>query len=221
MSRLLTTLIAGVCVATVATQAIAAGVLWWHGRLTPAALVEVRDALDGAPRSSGASVEPGREAASGDDEPTEPTPTYEEVLERRALAGLELADRETQLRSAAKAVLAEAAAVEAGRAALAADRAAFAAELAEVRRELTGEAVEQTRDLLKGLGPKKSVGYLMTLPDDAVVTVLRGLDARTAAKILGEFAGGTEQERAKGAAAFAALHAGEPERSAVDDAAAP
>ena len=214
MGRRFTTFLAAVCVATVATQALAAGVLWWHGRLTPASWRAVAAALDGAPASSPAAADP-----PADDAPAVLVPTYEEVLERRALAALELADRTEQLRSAARAVTAEADAVEAGRAALAADRAAFAAELAAVRADLTAEATEQARGLLKGLGPKKSVGYLMTLPDRSVVTLLKGLDARTGSKILGEFSGGTDTERAKGEAVFAALHAGAPETAAVDAAA--
>ena len=43
MGRTLSTLIAAACVATVATQALAAGMMWWHGRLTPTAWQEVKD----------------------------------------------------------------------------------------------------------------------------------------------------------------------------------
>ena len=215
MGRLASTLIATVCIATVGTQALAAGVLWWHGRLTPAAWTEIVAALDGNPAApSGAPAEPTEPAA-----PPERVPTYEEVLERRALAALELADRTEQLRSAARTVAAESEAVLAAQAALAAERAAFAEELAAVRADLQSEATEQARGLLKGMGPQKSVGYLMTLPDLSVVTLMKGLDERTASKTLASFAGGTEQEKAKGAAIFAALQAGEPEASAVDAAA--
>ena len=48
------------------------------------------------------------------------------------------------------------------------------------------------------MSPADAVGYLMTLPDLAVVTLLKGLDERAAAKLLAEFAGGTEQETGEG-----------------------
>ncbi len=231
MGRVLSTLIGAVCVATVVTQAIAGGVLWWHGRLTPDACGEVVAALDGSAGSSAMAEAEAEAVASGGVGAPEasppatrmPTdermPTYEEVLERRATAALGLADRTEQLRSAARAVAAEVDAVAADRAALAADRAAFAVQLAKAREQLNAEATEQARGLLKGMGPKKSVGYLMTLPDLSVVTLVKGLDARTASKVLAEFAAGTEQERTKGTAVFAALHSGQPEAAAFNAAA--
>ncbi|NNJ26991.1 hypothetical protein [Alienimonas chondri] len=220
MGRTLSTLIGTICVATVATQAIALAVLAWHGRLTADSWDEIVAALDGVPGTEVAIQESDEEAAN--EEPAgigTRMPTYEEVLERRATAALQLADRTEQLRAAARAVAAEADAVAADRRQLAADRAAFAAGLAKARDELTSEATEQTRGLLKGMGSKKSVEYLMTLPDLSVVTLLKGLDERTASKVLADFAAGTEQEKAKGAAAFAALQAGQPEASAYDAAA--
>ncbi|MFH5803821.1 hypothetical protein [Alienimonas sp. DA493] len=213
MGRALATLIGVICIATVATQALAAGVLWWHGRLTPSAWTEIAAALDGTPGGAIPAETPS-EAPGG--QGPERTPTYEEVLERRAAAALQLADRTEQLRSAARAVAAEAQAVSDDRAALSADRAAFERELAKARAELTAEATEQARELVKNMGPKKSVGYLMNLPDLSVVTLIKGLDARTASKVLAEFAGGTEVERARGAEIFAALHAGQPEAAAFD-----
>ncbi|MEM9704032.1 MAG: hypothetical protein AAF907_16450, partial [Planctomycetota bacterium] len=129
-------------------------------------------------------------------------------------------DRTEQLRSAARTVAAEMEAVVSERQALVADRAAFDADLAKARRALESEATEQTRGLIKAMGSKKAVEYLMGLPDLSVVTLLKGLDERTASKVLADFAAGTEQERAKGAAAFALLHAGQPEASAYDAAGA-
>ncbi|QDT17637.1 hypothetical protein [Alienimonas californiensis] len=216
MGRALATLFGVICIATVATQTLAVGVMWWHGRLTPSAWAEIAAALDGAPGATA----PG-DATSEATAPAGPTrtPTYEEVLERRAAAALQLADRTEALRSAARAVAAEAKAVADDRAALAADRTAFERELTQAREELTAEATEQARELVKGMGPKDSVGYLMSLPDLSVVTLVKGLDARTASKVLAEFAGGTEQERARGVVIFAALHAGQPEAAAIDAAA--
>ena len=218
MARLFATLLACVCVATVATQGLAVGVLALNGRLTPSTWEAIRAALD-APAPPPAVVVPaGDEPAPAGDEPRRPT--YEEVLERRALAVLRLQDRTEQLRTAARAVLAEADRVEAERAAVAAARAGFAAELARVRADLTDEATEQTRALLKTMPPKAAVGYLMTVPDARAAGLAKGLDERTAAKLLGEFARGTDAEAAKGAALFDALQRGGPEAAALDAAAA-
>ena len=217
MGRVFTTLIGTICVATVVTQAIAGGVLWWHGRLTPSAWSEIAAALDGASdeEESDATAEDETPPADGSTR----TPLYEEVLDRRAKAILDLADRTEQLRSAARTVSAEAERVVDDRAALAAERAAFARELTAARETLTAESTELTRGLLKNMGARKSVEYLTDLPDLSVVTLIKGLDERTASKVLAEFAGGTEQEKAKGAAVFAALHAGQPEAAAFDAAA--
>ena len=216
MARLLTTAVICLCVGTVATQAVAVGVLVAHGRLTASSWDRVVAALD-PPAPPPVRLGEEDDAADPVDEPR--TPTYEEVLERRALAALQLQDRTEQLRSAARAVFAEADRVKAGRAEVAAARADFAAELDRVRAELADEATERSRALLKGMQPKAAVAYLMTVPDAAAVRLLSGLDGRTAAKLFGQFEKGTDAEAAKGAALFAALDRGEPEASVLDAAA--
>ena len=222
--RLLATLVAVLCVGTVATQGLTAAVLYANGRLDGDRWGRIVAILDGTADDAQSPPDepdalPGEAAAGG--AAAGPVPTYEEVLDRRAMLGLELEARTEQLRSAARAVADAADAVERDRLAVAAAEDAFAADLAAARAELESESVEQVRGLLKGMGPKGSVAYLMTLPDDAGVTVLRGLDARTAAKILSEFDRGAEGERAKGATLFAGLHAGGPEAAALPDPAGP
>ena len=215
MARLLTTAILCVCVGTVATQAVAVAVLAAHGRLTASSWEQIVAALD-------PSAAPAPQAAAPPEAPAgEPRlPTYEEVLERRALAALQLQDRTEQLRSAARAVFAEADRVDAARAAVAAARAGFAAELARAREELQDEATERSRGLLTKMQPRAAVAYLMTVPDAAAVRLLSGLDGRTGAKLFGQFGKGTDAERAKGAALFAALDRGDPLAGVIDGAAA-
>ena len=218
MARPLSSAVLWCCAATVATQAVAVGVLIAHGRLTPSAWEDIRAALDPpAPRPVRLGAEEEDAADPAADEPR--APTYEEVLERRALAALQLHDRTEQLRSAARAVFAEADRVEAQKAAVAAARAAFAAELDRVRSELRDEATERSRTLLTKMQPRAAVSYLMTVPDAAAVRLLSGLDGRTSAKLFGQFGKGTDAERAKGAAVFAALDRGEPAASVLDAAA--
>ena len=216
--RALAALAAVICVATVATQALALGMLWWHGRVTADTVTAVREALE-----TDAGPEPA--AFAGEDagavgDTAAPGPTHAEVLRARALAVLNLRARSEQLDGAAAVLLARADAILADRERLAAERAAFREELDELRAEIDAEAVERSRGVLLGLGPNSSVGYLMTLPVGRALTVLRGMPERAVAKILEAFAKGTDEEGQRGRELFAALSAGEPERAAVEQAAA-
>ena len=215
--RALALLAAVICVATVTTQALALGMLWWHGRVTADTVTAVREALEGTGEPA--------PAAFDDDEPADaappPGPTHEEVLRARALAVLNLRARSEQLDSAAAVLLERADAIIADRQRLAAERRSFREELDRLGAgDRGGGGRTQPRRAARS-GAEGQRG----LPDDPAGRA--GPDGCCGACRSGRSRRywrrsprGPMKRDSGGRDLFAALSAGEPERAAVEQAAA-
>ena len=148
----------------------------------------------------------------------EAAPSAEEIREAEIRNALDLKTQAEELRLLRELLAAEAERLDKGRAALDAERNAFEKRLAEIRSVATGAATEQAQAILKALPASEAVGYLMAAEEPEALRLLRGLPERTIGKILQEFAAGTDDEQQRGRAMFAALSAGDPERSLTETA---
>ncbi|HEX6984807.1 MAG TPA: hypothetical protein VF170_05495 [Planctomycetaceae bacterium] len=206
MLRALASLIGLASFATLLAQGIVVGVLAYRGQLTAESVASIGDVLAGRPPAPPA-AEPSTPATA---------PSSEEVEAERTIHTLELNARADDLR-----LLKDLLAADAGR--LAADRATyerarqeFETRLAEVRARATEEATEQTRLVVKAMPAREAVVYLLSIPEPDALRIVKGLPERTTAKILQEFAAGTDEERQRGQSLFEAISAGRPEADIAD-----
>ena len=93
----------------------------------------------------------------------------------------------------------------------------FNKRLAEIRAQREDEVRAQTRAILAALSTRDGVAYLMKSSEQDGLILLQGLPERNVAKLLQEFAAGTDEERQRGQSYFAAMAAGQPEKALLEE----
>ncbi|MBA3314156.1 MAG: hypothetical protein M3552_07720 [Planctomycetota bacterium] len=203
MWRTLASLIGFACFATVLAEGIAIGYLAYAGRLSAEAMKAV---------VSGKLPESQIVAA----EATAPPPTTAEAEAARTLQTLELNARADNLRLLKDLLTKEADRLSKDRSAYEQSRKDFESELELVRTRAVDEATEQARLVVKALPPREAITYLLALDEPGALRIVKGLPERTVAKILQEFAAGTDEERQRGRTLFEAIAAAQPEADLTD-----
>lgn len=94
--------------------------------------------------------------------------------------------------------------------------AAFRTQLEEVRAQSIEEATEQARLIVKAMPARDAVAYLLTLSEPDGLRIVKGLPERTLAKILQEFASGTDEQQQRGRWLFEAIASARPETDLAD-----
>jgi flagellar motility protein MotE (MotC chaperone) len=213
MFRAVASLVGLVSFAAVLAQGIAAAVLVARGQLNSSAVTSIGEVLSG--RALVTVVEAPSEAHTTI---TAAPPSADEVDAERTIRTLELNARADDLRLLKELLTAEADQLAKDRAAYEQARTSFEQRLAEVRARATEEATDQARLVVKSLPPREAVLYLISLDEADALRIVSGLPERTTAKILQEFAGGTDEERQRGESLFEAISAGAPEAELTDTA---
>lgn len=203
MWRTLAALIGLFSFATVLAEAMAVGYLVYDGRLT----AERVSALFSAEPSAGEAVAPASEA---------PLRTSEEAEDHRTLQTLELNARADNLQLLKDLLTKEADRLSQDQAAYEKARQDFEASLELVRTRAADEATEQARLVVKSLTPRDAITYLLALEETDALRIVKGLPERTVAKILQEFAAGTDEEQQRGRSLFEAIAAAQPEATLTD-----
>ena len=140
----------------------------------------------------------------------------EEVVERRAMAILELSARDRELQLLKSLVEQKMVEVTASKRNLEQLQAGFQTELDTARAELLDEAAEQARGILLALQPQDAVAKLMTLEPTEAIRLMKGIPEKDHAKILAAFRGAEQTER--GNEIFKAIVRGRPEADIVAEA---
>ncbi len=209
MMRTIVTVLGVVCAATLVTEGLALGLLWYRGQLNAESVAEITAILSGE--------EPGGTALADDEAPP---PSTEEVANAIARERLELDTRDDEFRVLMKLVEDERRQLDEDLAVLESSKKKFEERLAELEKTLTSEGVDQARRILKAQRAEDAVAQLAPLEFEEAVILLRGLPDKTIAAILQQFAASNdEQQRRRGLEIFEALSRGEPKRSVVDQAA--
>lgn len=203
MWRTLAALIGLFSFATILAEAMTVGYLVYEGRLSSDRVGAI---LSGEPLAS--------EVASA--APAAPVPTAEEAANKRTLQTLELNARADNLQLLKDLLTKEADKLSKDRAAYEQARQDFEAELELVRTRAADEATEQARLVVKSLAPRDAITYLLALEESDALRIVKGLPERTVAKILQEFAAGTDEEQQRGRSLFEAIAAAQPEASLTD-----
>lgn len=204
--RTVMALVGLVSFATLLAEGVAVGVLAVRGQLSSEAVSTIGAVLSGRTPQAAAAEAPA---------PPPVMPSAEEIEAARTLKTLELNARADELRLLKDMLTAEAEQLKRDRTAYEQARAEFEKRLAELGARNVDEATERTRAVVKAMPPEEAVAYLLPLPELDVVRVLKGLPERTTAKILQQFAAGTDEERQRGHAVFTAISDGKPETEVI------
>jgi flagellar motility protein MotE (MotC chaperone) len=188
--------------ATVLAEGVTLGYLAYDGRISSEAF---KAALSDKSRENQAAAAPAAQP-----------PTAEEAETTRTLQTLELNARADNLRLLKDLVTKEADRLSKDQAAYEKSRTEFETRLAEVRTRAVDEATEQARLVVKSLAPKDAIIYLLALEEEDALRLVKGLPERTVAKILQEFAAGTDEEQQRGRKLFEAIAAAQPEAKLTD-----
>ena len=137
----------------------------------------------------------------------------EEVVERRAMAILELQARDRELQLLKSLVEQKMVQVTTAKKELEQIQDGFQTQLDEARADLLAESAEQARGILLALQPNDAVAKLMVLEPDEAIRLMKGIPEKDHAKILEAFTGVESKER--GNEIFQAIVRGRPEADIV------
>lgn len=203
--KFLPLIIGCVCVATVLSEAVGLGMLWWRGHLNDHTVQEIRLILMGGEQ----------ETAEIDESRDRPQPSLGDVSNVRSMVAAEFDARESELTRIKELLAERSERLAADQAAFAQKKQNFEQELQRLQEQTATEAIEQARGVLLALPPKNAVEQLSGLSVDDAVVLLKGMPEKSIAKILKEFA--QEEGRAdRGRKIFEALKRGEPTRAFLD-----
>ncbi|QDT39056.1 hypothetical protein [Stratiformator vulcanicus] len=206
--RILGAFVGLLAVAILSAQLIAAGILYARGQLTGETISEIQGAVFGSEEE-----DLGEEPAVH-----ETTPSMNAVLEERAMRVLALGAKEEELRSLRDLVSKQADDVAAERERLEALKEEFRIELQKLKDERVTESIEKAQSIVSKSKTSDAVHYLMTLSIDENVQIFGGLQAKTQAKLLQEFAAGVDEVQQRGRSVFEAIALGSPEKELIDEA---
>lgn len=199
------------CIATLLSEGLALGYLWYRGQLNAEVVKDLRLVLTGQ-----------TDEVFKDVEVVQPVPpSRDDVARTRSMRILDLTAREEELSILKAMITQETTELLAQRTAFDKKKEEFDAQLKAVGEQMNAEAVEQTRGILTAMASSEAVESLMQLPLDAAVTLLKGMPEKTIAKILQEFeADPADPARTqRGREIFEAISRGEPNSKVVRTAA--
>lgn len=207
MLRLIASLVGLASFATLLAAGIAVGVLVFRGQVNGETASRIAAAIN-SPQVSPASTPVEKEEST--------LPSSEEVAQARTIQTLEMNARADDLLLLKQILDERAGKLEEERAAYELALTAFRTELETVRTRSVDEATEQARLIVKAMPARDAVSYLLTLSEPDGLRIVKGLPERTLAKILQEFASGTDEQQQRGRWLFEAISAARPETDLAD-----
>lgn len=210
MIRSLGMILSACCVATLFSQMIGLGILWYRGQLTPATFRDIRAVLSGQDLA----------AIAVDEEMQRVDISREDIVRERSMRVLELNSLQNEL-SVLKGM------VDSRKTSLLTEQKAFLKQkedfektLAAIDAERTAAAAEQARAVLLAMPPADAVTTLMRLNIDENVVLLKEMPEKKIAALLKSFAEGNDPQKvSRGQEIFEALSRGEPAREKIREAA--
>ena len=166
------------CIATLLSEGLALGYLWYGGHLNAEVVKDLRLVLTGQ-----------TEEVFKDVEIAAPVlPSSDDVTRARSMRILDLSAREEELSVLKAMITQKTAELLAQRTAFEKKKDEFNEQLKLVTEQMNAESAEQTRGILTAMSSAEAVENLMQLPLNQSVTLLKGMPEKTIAKILQEFA---------------------------------
>jgi hypothetical protein len=186
--RIALTVFLSFCVATILSQAVGIGLLWFTGYLNASTIGKALAVLAG---------DAGVEAATERAEAEPVRVTQEQLLEHRAIRLLDLDHRNREVEGRVDFAADVLAKVREEREALDNLWKSFEDELKQVEESETSEGMEKVRSILAKLKPSQAKDLLMKNDVDEAVRLLAEMPDRTVAKLLKEFKTDAEMQRAE------------------------
>ena len=187
MSRILNfaaTLLLYFCMATVLAQAAMLGVLWYKGHLAAARLGEALGAFYGLESAAAKALRETRDQR-------EIQVAYGDILERRALASLDLDLRETALDNAMIDLMNQRTRLDDDRKKYTLLLGDFEQRLDELRQGATNRAIQDVQQTIETMRPEQAKAQILLMMDDErledVVTLLKSMPRDVLKRILNEF----------------------------------
>ena len=206
MIRSLLVILGVVCAATLLSEAMGLGMLWYRGQLTAETWKDLQLVLSGENRDAGASVS---------EESDTIQPNSNDFVRLRTGRIFDVARRENELDSLRELVDGQATALTARQKQLEQMKRAFVTQLQTLKKKTESEAVERSRGVVLAMETASAVKLLAQLTVDEDIVLLQGLPEKSIATILQEFAGGEKELQDRGIEIFNALNRGEPERKLI------
>jgi hypothetical protein len=151
-----------------------------------------------------------------------PTPTYQDVVDARAQASLELDSRETALVRFRDELLAIQAKLEGDQRRFDERRQAFEERLLALEKNVAAESLGELQRTIEILAPEQAKEQLLKMMKAGqtkdVVAIVKGLELSKRKKILAEFTDESKQEPEKLAEILSELRKGEPNASLIEKA---
>lgn len=172
------------CVATVVAQAVGLAVMWSKGHLGGDRTLDLLSTMHGLPTLADDDNEP--------DDKTDPQVIYEEVLDRRALASLDLSLRTSAMDNAMSDILLQQSRLNESRRQYSEMLSQFETRLTEIRTGATDRALRDVQSTLEDLTPQQAKDQLVNMMEagliDNVVEVLKAMSPDKRKKITAVFA---------------------------------
>ena len=195
-----------VCVGTLLSQAIGLGFLWYRGQLTAETLQDIRGILAGQDLDD----------IGLDEENKTVAPSSADIARDRSMRILELAARESELNTNKTMIDEKTVKLVDTQNAFEKQRKKFYEDLEMLKAENTDEAVEQAREILEKSTTAEAVKDLMVLTSEESIVRLRGMPAKTIAKILQSFDPADQEQLRRARKIFRVITHGEPKRQLID-----
>jgi len=206
MIRPLIVLICIFCVATIMSELVGVGFLWYRGQLTSEIVADIRDILSGQFRDP---------SETDPEDETSPLST-DDVMEQRTWKVMDLSNREKEMSILKTMVDENAVALSTRQEKFDNKKKLFEEQLETLNAKVVSEASEQARGILLKLPAADAVLNLMELDLEENIVLLKGMSEKKIAELLGEFLKGDQKQVKRGHEIFEALSRGEPAKSLLD-----
>jgi len=195
-----------VCAATLLSEAMGIGILWYRGQLTAETWKDLQLVLSGEGRDAGELLSDKSDAIQ---------PNSDDFVRLRTGRVFDVSRRENELDSLRDLVEGQATALTARQKRLEQMKRGFVTQLQMLRKKSESEAVERSRGVVLAMETASAVKLLAQLTVDEDIVLLQGIPEKSIAAILQEFAAGDKTMQERGTQIFNALNRGEPERKLI------
>ena len=206
MIRSLTVVVCIFCVATILSEAVGLGFLWYRGQLTSETIAEFRVILRGQYN----------EFSDGEQDEEAFYPSNEDIVKQRSISVMDFNNRDKELKSLKLLIDESAMNFSKQQEKLERKETEFKEKLAMLDDQSTSEGAEQVRGVLVKLAPSDAVLYLMGLELPENIMLLKGMPEKKIAEYQEEFLKGDPKQVKRGHEIFEALSRGEPKKSLID-----
>ncbi|WP_339732177.1 hypothetical protein [uncultured Gimesia sp.] len=176
MIRSLAIIIGVFCVATIISELLGIGFLWFKGNLNADSIKDIRMIITGQSLDDVVLVE---------EEST--LPSRNEVMLNRATRILELTSREDEIDMLKSSITQSSDSLKKDRLAFKQAKQEFEEELEVLKEQSQSVATKKTQSVLVALSPGDAVQYLMQLSIEENIEILKGMEGKFIAKLLKEF----------------------------------